>query len=154
MRLLAKSFLSALCLSCLVSSPAFAKGEISVEKANGDVETYSEVEISNTPEILYFKAKDSNTILMITKKECTAEDKILVCNQARMGVDTEGVIEELGVKQIVLFINPTAERQPVKGSKVTLGPGTVLLEASTTNGSYVTGLGKIDATTKPAGASL
>jgi hypothetical protein len=154
MKNFAQSLSSALCLMCLVSVPAFAQGEITVEQADGSVDTYSNVEIHNTPDILYFKAKDKDTFVLITKKECTNEGKILVCNQARMGVDTDGVIEELGIKQIIVFINPTAERQGIKGSKVTLGPGTVLLEASTTKGTYVTGLGKIDSTKKPAGASL
>lgn len=153
MKRLIKSFLPAFLLSCLVSPTVFARGEISVEQPSGDVDTYPDVEISNTNDILYFKASDSNTILMVTKKDCKPEDKIWVCNQARMGVDTNGIIEELNVKQIVLFINPTAERQPVKGSSVTMGPGTVLLEAATAKGAYVTGLGKIDGTTKPAGAS-
>jgi hypothetical protein len=153
MKNFAQSIFCSLCLMGLLSTSALAKGEITVEQANGDVETYSEVAISNTADILYFKAQDSNTLLMVTKKECTTEDKILVCNQARMGVDTDGVLEELDVKQIVLFINPTAERQPIKGSKVSLGPGTVLLEAATTKGTFITGLGKIDATTKPTGAS-
>ncbi|MFM1842563.1 MAG: hypothetical protein RLZZ490_1299 [Cyanobacteriota bacterium] len=154
MKFLQNASLIALALSGCVSMPVFAKGQVSVEMPNGDIDTYEDVEISNTPEILYFKSPESNTFLMITKKECNNEDKILVCNQARLGVDTNGVLEELGVKQIVVFINPTQERQPIKGSTVTLGAGTVLVEAATTKGTYITGLGKIDANEKPAGASL
>lgn len=140
-------------LTFAISAPAFARGEISVEYSDGNVETYSDVSISNTANILYFEDPDTGTILMISKKGCNPEGELLLCKEARMGVDTHGVIEELSVKQIVLFINPTQKAQPIKNSEVTLSPGTVLLEASTHKGSFITGLGKIDATTKPEGAS-
>ncbi len=140
-------------LTFAISVPAFAKGEISVEHSDGIIESYSNVTISDTADILYFEDPDTGTILMISKKGCNPEGELLLCKEARMGVDTHGVIEELGVEQIFLFINPTQEAQPIKNSEVTLSPGTVLLEASTNKGSYITGLGKIDATTKPAGAS-
>lgn len=153
MKQLVKNCLSTLFLVCIASAPVFAKGEISVERPDGTIETYPGVAISNTADILYFEDPDTGTILMVSKKACNPEGELLVCKEARMGVDTHGVIEELSVKQIFLFINPTQKAQPIKNSEVTLSPGTVLLEASTNKGSYVTGLGKIDATTKPAGAS-
>lgn len=153
MKKLTKTFFSALALTFAVSTSAFAKGEINVEHSDGTLETYSGVVISNTADILYFEDPDTGTILMVSKKGCNPEGELLVCKEARMGVDTHGVIEELSVKQIFLFINPTQKAQPIKNSEVTLSPGTVLLEVSTNKGSYVTGLGKIDATTKPAGAS-
>jgi hypothetical protein len=150
---LKKSLLSALLLATFLPLPALAKGEISVEHDNGDIDTYSEVEISNTPDILYFKANEGNTMLLITKNECKKEGEILFCDKARAGVDTNGVIEELDIAQIALFINPTKDRQSVKGSKVTMGANTVLLEMATEKGSYITALGKIDSTTRPAEAS-
>ena len=153
MKKLVQSTVSALFISCLAIAPALAKGEISVELPNGDFEVYSDVTISNTADIVYFASEESSTILMITKKDCVKEDKLLVCDKARIGVDTDGVIEEIGVKEIFLFINPTNERQPIKGSTVTMSPNTILLEAATTKGTFITGLGRIDNTTKPAGAS-
>ncbi len=153
MKQFVKSCLSAFFLSSLAIAPAMAKGEISIEQPNGDLEVFSNVQISNTPDIIYFKSEDTENILMITKKDCVNEDKLLVCNKARMGVDTDGIIEEIDVKQIFLFINPTKEPQSIKGSAVTMSPGTILLEAATTKGTYITGLGRIDNNTKPEGAS-
>jgi hypothetical protein len=153
MKKFTKTCLSALIFTFAISAPAFAKGEINVEHSDGIIDSYSDVTISNTADILYFEDPDTGTILMISKKGCNPEGELLLCQEARMGVDTHGVMEELGVKQIFLFINPTQKAQPIKNSEVTLSPGTVLLEASTNKGSYITGLGKIDATTKPAGAS-
>jgi hypothetical protein len=149
----AKALLPLCLLATLDPLNALAKGEITVEHDNGDIDTYSEVEFLNASDILYFKASEGDTMLMITKNECTKEGELLVCNKARAGVDTNGVVEELDVTQIVLFINPTTSRQPVKGSKVTMGPGTVLLEMTTEKGSYITAIGKIDGTTRPSGAS-
>jgi len=146
-------FLSACLLATLFQIPALATGEVTVEHSNGEISSYSNVTISNAPKVLYFKSKEGNTKLLITKNECKKEGELLVCDQARAGVDTNGVMEELNVKQVILFINPTNKRQPIKGSKVTLAPGTVFLEMSTANGNYVTGSGKIDSNTRPKGAN-
>lgn len=153
MKTQAISCLSTLFLSLITAFPVHAQGEITIQQANGETQTYSEVEIFNTENILYFQSPDTNSILMITKKECNYEDQLLVCNRARMGLDTNGVIEEFTVKQIVLFINPTQKRLPIQGSSITMGPQTILLEAVTGKGTYVTGLGTIDKTTKPTGVS-
>jgi hypothetical protein len=150
---LRKSLLSVCLLAALAPLPALAKGEVTVEHDNGDIDTYSEVEISNAPDILYFKTKEGSTMLLVTKNECKKEGEILFCDRARAGIDTDGVIEELDVDQIVLFINPTTARQPIKGSKVTMNGNTVFLEMATKKGSYLTALGKIDSTTRPAEAS-
>jgi hypothetical protein len=146
-------FLSACLLTTLFQIPALATGEVNVEHSNGEISSYSNVTIFNAPKVLYFKSKEGNTKLLITKNECKKEGELLVCDQARAGVDTNGVMEELNVKQVILFINPTNKRQPIKGSKVTLAPGTVFLEMSTANGNYITGSGKIDSNTRPKGAN-
>jgi hypothetical protein len=153
MRFFVKSLLSVLLLASLSPIPAWAKGEISVENSDGAVDTYSGVEISNTNDIIYFKDPEGGSTLLITKNECSKEGDLLVCNKARMGIDTDGILEELAVKEIHLFINETNKAQPIQGSQVTMSPGTILLEAVTNKGAYITGLGKIDSTTKPAGAS-
>lgn len=95
---------------------------------------------------------DKFKIKNLNKNECTKEGELLVCNKARAGIDTNGVIEELEITQIVLFINPTKSQQPIKNSKITMSPNTVLLEMATKNGTYVTALGKIDSSNRPAGA--
>lgn len=147
-------YLLAICLlGSLIPLPSLAKGEVTVEHDSGDTDTYSQVEIFNTPDILYFKTKEGSTMLLITKNECKKEGEILFCDKARASLDTDGVIEQLDVAQIVLFINPTNTRQQVKGSKVTMGANTILLEMVTEKGSYLTALGKIDSTTRPAEVS-
>lgn len=148
------NFLLSTCLlTALVPIPAFAKGEINIERPNGETEIYSGVEIHNTSDILYFKSPDEDTIFLISKNQCDKEGELIVCNKARMGLDTQGVLEEIKVREIHLFINPTATSQQIKGSQVTMSPGTVLLEFVTEKGTYVTALGRIDSTQKPEGAS-
>jgi hypothetical protein len=150
---LVTSLLSVCLLAVFAPIPAGAKGEINVERPNGDTDVYSGVEIHNTQDILYFKDSEADTIFMISKNQCDKEGELIVCNKARLGLDTQGVIEELKVKEIHLFINPTKTSQPIQGSQVTLSPGTVLLEVVTEKGTYISALGKIDSTTKPEGAS-
>jgi hypothetical protein len=147
------SFLSACLMAFALQIPALATGEINVEHSNGDIDTYSDVSIANAPQVLYIKSKEGNTMLLITKNECKKEGELLVCDKARAGVDTNGVMEELNMKEIILFINPTKTRQPIEGSKITLSPETFLLEMSTANGNYITGAGKIDSTTRPTGVT-
>lgn len=139
-------------LTSVLTLPAFAQGEIAVEYADGNTEINENVEIYNSNDILYFKAEEGGTTLMITKKECDKEGSLLVCNKARMGLDTYGVLEEIEVKEIFLFINPTNDVQPIPGSKVRMTPNTILLEALTEKDTYITGIGKIDSTSKPEGA--
>jgi hypothetical protein len=133
--------------------PTLALGEIAVEYPDGDTVTNENVIIHNTDDILYFKAEEGNNILMITKKDCQKEGSILVCNQARMGLDSYGVLEEINLKEIFLFINPTSEVQQIQGSEVKMTSNTILLEALTSKGTFITGVGKIDSTSKPEGAS-
>lgn len=153
MKYLGKSLLAACLFAVLAPMFTWAKGEISVEFPNGDIDTYSEVEIHNTSNILYFQAPESETMLLISKNKCDKEGELLVCNQARMGLDTQGVLEELKIKEIHLFINQTTKPQMIQGSEVTMSPGTVLLEVVTEKGTYISALGRIDSTTKPEGAS-
>ena len=134
-------------------TPVLAKGEITVERDNGDTDIHSDVEISNTSDILYLKPGDGDTILLITKNKCESEGELLVCNDARVGLESNGVIEELDIEEIVLFINATGKRQKIEGSKVAMTPNTVVLEFATTENTFVTAVGKIDSTTRPAEAS-
>ena len=130
-------------------TPALAEGELTVEYQNGDVVVFSDVQISDTEEIIYFQGQENDSILMITKNECREEGEILVCNQARVGLQSYGVLEELPVEQIFLFINPTDENQGINGSTVIMSPNTILLEFATEQGSFVTGFGTIDSTVRP-----
>lgn len=130
-------------------TPAFAEGELTVEYKNGDIETFPGVEISDTEEIIYFQGGDNDSILMITKNECEKEGELLVCNKARVGLQSYGILEELNVEQIFLFINSSDEKQTINGSKVTMSPNTILLEFATDKGSFVTGFGTIDSTIRP-----
>jgi hypothetical protein len=109
MKYLATPLLSICLLAFLVPVPTLAKGEITVELPNGDTDVYSGVEISNTKDIIYFQTDEGDTMLLITKNQCTKEGELLVCNQARMGLDTQGVLEELGVKEIHLVYNCSGE---------------------------------------------
>lgn len=151
MNVIAKSLLSALLISTCTSLPALADGELTIEFENGDVDSYEDVQIFHTPEMVYFKPEDGNTTLEITKNECQNEDEIIFCPQAQAGLNTNGVIEEIEVAQIALLINPSNDRQRVKGSKLTMGANTVLLEVATSQGTFITSLGKIDGTTSPEG---
>ena len=122
---------------------------MTVEYKNGDIETFPGVEISDTEEIIYFQGGDNDSILMITKNECEKEGELLVCNKARVGLQSYGILEELNVEQIFLFINSSDEKQTINGSKVTMSPNTILLEFATDKGSFVTGFGTIDSTIRP-----
>jgi hypothetical protein len=153
MYFLKRFFLSACFLAFLIPIPAGAKGEVNVEYSNGDSDIYSGVEIHNTDKILYLVAPESETMLLISKNQCGKEGELLVCNQARLGLDTQGVLEELKIREIHLFINPTRDAQPIQGSQVTMSPGTILLEVVTEKGTYISALGRIDSTAKPEGAS-
>ena len=145
------NLLFSLCLpfSCFIS-PVSALGEITVEYENGEIEVFSDVEISDTKEVIYFQGGEENkSILMISKKGCSQEGELLVCNDARVGLQSYGVLEEIDVEQIFLFINPSQTKQTINGSDVTMSPNTILLEFITDKGSFVSGFGTVDSNVRP-----
>lgn len=135
--------------TALLATPVLAVGQITVEDAEGEVDIYSNVKITHTADTLYLKASDSETTLVINKKDCTMEKAIQVCSMGNVTVSSYGVDESLEVAQMFVFINPTKERQVLEGSKVVLSPSTVLIEILTTKGTYINGMGKIDSMQKP-----
>ena len=73
---IAKSLLSALLISSCTSLPALADGELTIEFENGDVDSYEDVQIFHTPDVVYFKPDGGNTTLEITKNDCQNEVKL------------------------------------------------------------------------------
>lgn len=149
MKNLAKLFLPLCIHLSFFTSSALAQGQITVEKENGDIDVFSDVEIFDTQDIIYLQVKESDRILMITKNKCAQEAELLVCDQARVNLQSYGVLEELNVEQIYLFINASNEKQTIKGSTVLMSPNTIFLEFTTDQGSFINGFGTIDSTTRP-----
>jgi hypothetical protein len=149
MKNLVKLFLPIFIPLSFFASSALAQGQITVEKENGDIDVFSDVEIFDTQDIIYLQAKESDRILMITKNKCNPEGELLVCDQAKVGLQSYGVLEELNVEQIYLFINSSNENQTIKGSTVLMSPNTIFLEFATDQGSFVNGFGSIDSKNRP-----
>jgi hypothetical protein len=135
--------------TALLTTPALAIGQFIVEDAAGEVEIYSDVQITQTADTLSLTASDSDITLVINKKNCNMEKAIQVCSAGDVIISTHGVDETLEVEQVYVFINPSNERQMLEGSEVILSPNTVLVEILTAKGTYINGMGKIDATAKP-----
>ncbi len=166
MKNLAKLFFSFSLPFCYFTGSALAQGEITVDYKNGETEVFYDVEIFDTKETIYFQVGNNDDendqqetnetqngrILMITKNKCDQEGELLVCNKARVGLQSYGVLEELNVEQIFLFINPSDEKQTINGTTVTMSPNTILLEFATEKGGFVNGFGTIDSTTRPTEA--
>lgn len=148
-RLFLTSLSTVLLATPALATPALAVGQITVEDAEGEVDIYSNVKITHTADTLYLKAPDSETTLVINKKNCTMEKSIQVCSTGDVTVSTYGVDESLEVDKMFIFINSTKERQVLEGSKVVLSPSTVLIEILTTKGTYINGMGQIDSMQKP-----
>ena len=142
----------ALPFSCFIS-PALAQGELTVEYADGETEVI-DVDISDTKEFIYFQNPENDNILMITKNKCDREGELIVCNKARVGLQSHGILEEFNVEEIFLFINSSDDEQNINGSTVTMSPNTILLEFLTDKGSLVTGLGMIDSNVRPENAII
>ena len=149
MKNLVKLFIS-LCIPLgFCVSPTLAQGQITVEKQNGDIDVFSDVEIFDTRDIIYLQVRESDRILMITKIKWAQDGELLVCDQASVGLQSYGVLEELNLEQIFLFINPSNEKQTIKDSTVLMSPNTIFVEFATDQGSFVNAFGTIDSTTRP-----
>ena len=133
-------------------NPASALGELTIERQDGDVQVYSDIEISQTKDVIYFHGGENKTILMVEKDQCKNEGDLLVCNTAKVSLQSYGVLEDLNVQEIFVFINSSRQKQSIKGSTVIMSPQTVVLEFLTDKGTFISAFGEIDYVIRPAGA--
>lgn len=137
-------------LSTLLLTPSLlAKGLVTVEQIDGNVDNYVDVEIFSTEDTLYLKPAEGPDIVVIEKKNCKLEDNIQVCSDGTLTLDTYGVEENIEIDQLFIFTNNTDKRLPIQKSDVTLKGKTIMLEILTSEGTYITGMGRIDQTTPP-----
>jgi len=127
-----------------LAAPTLAEGLVTVEYPNGDSTNYPGVRILSNNEILNVKDGEEGKVLEIQKKDCHTEGEVAVCTGGTVIIDTYGVKEAMLVKQLVVFTNTTTKQQPIKDSKVTLGPKSVMAEILSQKGTYVNISGKID----------
>ena len=139
-----KIFMLTAIWTSMFAAPALAKGMVTVEYTNGDVDEYPEVNVAKTNEAIYLKPVEGENVLVVVKKNCKQEQQLQVCTDAEVKLNTYGVDEDIEVEQVVIFINDTSRRQKIQGSQVNLSPNTVLLEILTDQGTYITGVGRID----------
>ena len=139
-----KIFMLTAIWTSMFAAPALAKGMVTVEYSNGDVDEYPEVSVAKTNEAIYLKPVEGKNVLVVVKKNCKQEQELQVCTDAEVKLNTYGVNEDIEVEQVVIFINDTSRRQKIQGSQVNLSPNTVLLEILTDQGTYITGVGRID----------
>lgn len=143
-------FLISSVLSIVIFTPAvLAKGIVTVEQINGNADDYIDVEIFSNDNTLYLKPADGKNLIVIEKKDCQIEQNIQVCNQGSLTIDTYGVEEEIEIEKLFIFTNTTNQRLPIQKSDVTLNGNTILIEILTTKGTYITGMGRIDANMLP-----
>jgi len=149
MRNFVQTTLAILGSSLVLAAPTLAEGLVTVEYPNGDSNNYPDVKILSNNEILSVDDGGEGKVLQILKKDCHKEGEVSVCNGGTASIDTYGVKEAMLVKQMVVFTNNTNQAQPIKDSKVTLGPKSVMAEILTQKGTYINISGKIDSAPIP-----
>ena len=137
-------------LSTLLFTPSLlAKGLVTVEQIDGNVDNYVDVEIFSTQDTLYLKPAEGKDLVVIEKKNCKLEGNIQVCSDGTLTIESYGVEENINIEKLFIFTNNTNKRLPIQKSDVTLKGNTILLEVLTEKGTYITGMGRIDQTTPP-----
>ena len=128
----------------LLPSVAGATGTISIQHKDGSVNTYSDVEIKVFSGSLFLTSDDGDGTIVVTRAACSYRDKIIVCLPTSAALVQEGESNALNLKTGTIYLNYTAEAQPLSHSSAKLPPKSVMVTLSTNNGTFINVRGRID----------
>ena len=126
------------------SVPALADGTLRVQESDGDVRTYQNVKVNVVHQTLRITSADGKGTLIINQAACSYVDKIQRCYPLKVSLEQGGVVKPLDLKHGTIYVNTTADTQPMPMSSQQLPSKGVLLSLVTSIGTYVTMTGKVD----------
>jgi hypothetical protein len=131
-------------LAIATLSPASAKGVTLIERADGSVRTYVDVNIRLSGQTLWLRSADQKGVLKIVNGACSFIGAIQRCLPYAVALIQDGKTRPIAISHGTVFLNlsKTAQRMPL--SSEPLAPRTILALWRTVRGTYVTIKGKLD----------
>jgi hypothetical protein len=131
-------------LTFAAAAPAAAKGTVRVQQSDASVQTYADVALRLTPQVLRLTSADGVSTLVVARTACVAEGSLERCSPSRVMLDRDGKEYPLRFASATLYLNLTPSEQPLSFSSRRLSPSSMLLAIRTNKGTYLSGSGHLD----------
>lgn len=131
-------------LCALLPEASHASGTINIHHKDGTSNTYSDVEIKVLSGSLFLTTDDGDGTIVVTRAACSYQGKIIVCLPTLAALVQDGETSALDLKTGTLYLNYTADPQPLSRSSQKLGANSAMLALTLRNGTFITLRGRID----------
>jgi len=131
-------------LAIATLSPASAKGVTLIQRADGSVRTYVDVNIRLSGQTLWLRSADQKGVLKIVNGACSFIGAIQRCLPYAVALIQDGKTRQIAILHGTVFLNLSTAAQHLPRSSEELAPRTILALWRTVRGTYVTIKGTID----------
>jgi hypothetical protein len=131
-------------LAIATLSPASAKGVTLIERADGSVHTYVDVNIRLSGQTLWLRSADRKGVLKIVNGACSFMGAVQRCLPYAVALIQDGKTRQIAISHGTVFLNLSNTAQRLTNSSEQLAPRTILALWRTVRGTYVTIKGKLD----------
>jgi hypothetical protein len=142
------AFIAALTLVA-TSAPVAAKGTVRIQQSDASVQTYVNVGLRLTPNVLRLTSADGVSTLVVARTSCIAEGSLERCSPSSVLLNRDGKQYRIGVASATLYLNLTQSEQPLSFSSTHVSASSMLLAIRTTKGTYLSGSGRLDMADTP-----
>jgi hypothetical protein len=131
-------------LAIATISAASAKGVTLIQRADGSVRTYVDVNIRLSGQTLWLRSADRKGVLKIVTGACSFVGAVQRCLPYAVALIQDGKTRPIAISHGTVFLNlsSTAQRLPLSSEQ--LAPRTILALWRTVRGTYVTIKGNLD----------
>jgi hypothetical protein len=136
----------ALAAACCVFIPgrAGAIGTIGILRANGDKNTYNDVEIKIFSGSLFLTSDDGDGTIVVTQAACSYQGQIMVCLPTAAALVQDGESSALNLKTGTIYFNTTGDAQQLSRSSSKLPANSILVALTLSDGTFINARGRID----------
>lgn len=128
----------------MVPAAASATGTINIHRANGDKNTYRDVEIKIFAGAIFLTSDDGDGTIVVTQAACSYQGMIMVCLPIAAALVQEGDSNALNLKAGTVYFNYSKAPQTLARSTTKLPSGSILLALTLRDGTFIDARGKID----------
>jgi hypothetical protein len=139
---LAAAVFSLAALAC--TAVVRASGTIAIHHYGGGVDTYRDVDIRAFTGSLFLTTDDGDGTLVIHEAACSYQGKIITCYPQSVALIQNGKSRILDLKGGTIYLNYTAQAQPMRFSSAKLPARGVLMSFTTRAGTLVNAHGTLD----------
>lgn len=131
-----------------VAAPAWAQGTVTIQHADGSLNTYQNVAIKVIHNALFVTSSDGKGTMVINRAACSYQGATYVCLPTGVTLVQSGSSQAIDLATGTIYANMTDEKQQLPLSSQQLAPHGILLSISTEKGTYISLTGVIDKVTK------